>query len=172
MMKEERRMRIVSIIVGFLTLTSAVCEAQSRSVVWPIDDRRSSSASSIPLAAAGEILREIDDPHNGNRWLLLRDKSHPAGPGQLVLVSPIRRAVDTPKQTGREPDAPPPVIRAGNHIVIEEHSAIVDARLEAIAVEPAWPGAAFSARLTIGGRLVRALAVEPGRATLQEVAGQ
>lgn len=125
--------------------------------------------STVP---SGEILREIDDPHNGDRWLLLRDESHPAGPGHLVLVSPVRSAAETPKQTGREANAPPPLIRAGDHILIEEHAAIVDARLEAVATEPAWLGSVFNARLAIGGKIVRAVAAGHGRAILKEVTGQ
>jgi hypothetical protein len=34
---------------------------------------------------SGEIVREIDDPHTGDRWLLLRNAEAPGGPGRLVL---------------------------------------------------------------------------------------
>jgi hypothetical protein len=37
--------------------------------------------------ASGEVVREIDDPHNGDRWLLLNDPSRPGGPGRMVLAA-------------------------------------------------------------------------------------
>jgi hypothetical protein len=60
-----------------------------------------------------------------------------------------------------------PVIRAGDRLIVEEHTALVDAVLEARALTPAAPGSAFDARLTVGGRVVRAVALGPGRAALQ-----
>ena len=33
------------------------------------------------------MVREIDDPHTGDRWKLMRDPVHPEGPGRLVLVT-------------------------------------------------------------------------------------
>lgn len=167
-------MRIVRIMIAVLVAGMAAGIVQAQSARSPESRMHllfsSSPSVNSPQAPSGEILGEIDDPHNGDRWLLLRDESHPAGPGRLVLASAAGSG-DTPKQTGRGTDAPPPVIHAGDHIVLEEHSAIVDARLESIAIEPAWPGSVFSARLTLGGRIVRARAAGPGRAILVEVAG-
>src|ERR1039458_10642181 len=37
--------------------------------------------------AQGEIVREIDDPHTGHSWLLVRNDRHPGGPGRLVLAA-------------------------------------------------------------------------------------
>jgi len=43
-----------------------------------------SSGEATPLATeSSQIVREIDDPHLGTRWLLMRDPVHPAGPGRL-----------------------------------------------------------------------------------------
>src|ERR1035437_3168930 len=36
--------------------------------------------------AQPEVVREIDDPQNGARWLLVRNKEHPGGPGRLILA--------------------------------------------------------------------------------------
>ena len=44
------------------------------------------SESSPGAYALGEIVREIDDPHSGDRWLLVRDASHPGGPGLLLQI--------------------------------------------------------------------------------------
>jgi hypothetical protein len=122
-------------------------------------------------ARAGELVREIDDPNNGDRWLLTRDESHPGGPGLLMLVStaPINPAAPRRStRTGPEVDLPAPIIRAGDRVILEENTPVVEARLEAVAMGPALAGAPFSVRLTIGGRVVRAVAITPGRAVFQE----
>ena len=33
-----------------------------------------------------DIVREIDDPHTGDRWMLVRDPLHPGGPGSLYCA--------------------------------------------------------------------------------------
>ena len=122
----------------------------------------------------GEVVREIDDPHTGDRWLLLRNDQVPGGPGLLVLVvahrnASVGAALRAAGQTGETQFLP--VIRAGDRLIVEEHTARVDAVLEARALNPAAPGTAFDARLTIGGNVVRAVALGPGRAALQPEAG-
>ncbi len=120
---------------------------------------------SLP-AAYSEIVREIDDPHNGARWLLVRDPSHPGGPGRLLLVGGFRpQNRSGPSQPGVEP--PRPVIRSGDRLIVEENTAVVEARLEAVALGPAVIGSPFDARLKIGGNVVRVVAVAPGRAAFQ-----
>ena len=150
----------------------------------------------------GEILREIDDPSSGQRWLLMRDDSHPGGPGLLLragggqpAASPAQpalasnaappaqadpRAQAAPQtqataqarnlsqaQTLPPAQTDPPVIRSGDRLVIEEDTPTVAARLEAVALTAAWPGSSFNARLAIGGRVVAAVALGPGRAAFQ-----
>jgi hypothetical protein len=121
-------------------------------------------------AATGEIVREIDDPHTGDRWLLVRNDQVPGGPGRLVLVAAHRNrsagaALGAESQTGTTQFLP--VIRAGDRLIVEEHTTRVDAVLEARALNPAAPGSALEVRLTIGGNVVRAVALGPGRAALQ-----
>jgi flagella basal body P-ring formation protein FlgA len=58
------------------------------------------------------------------------------------------------------------VIHPGDRVVVEEHTATVEARLEAIALEAAAIGSPVNARLKIGGKVVRAVAIAPGRAAL------
>jgi hypothetical protein len=130
----------------------------------------------------GRIIREIGDPGTGRRWLLRLDEGHPGGPGRLVEVaepnSPERarpgRAAMT--GTGRAEEAGPAahrlVIRAGDRLVVEEHTAVVEARLEAVALSPAAEGSEFDARLAIGGKVVRAVASSPGHAMLRARAGR
>ena len=125
-------------------------------------------------APAGQLLREIDDPHNGNRWLLTSDESHPGGPGLLTLVATARinaagnpAAPGRPTQTATEAEIPAPIIRSGDRVIIEENTPVVEARLEEVAMGPALAGAPFIVRLSIGGKVVRAVAIAPGRAGFQ-----
>ncbi len=115
-------------------------------------------------------MREIDDPHTGDRWLLLRDRGHPGGPGRLVLaarpgIEPVSvRTAGGEQQAISATQGTPfhPVIHAGDQLIVEEHTAVVEARLEAVALGPAAQGAVFKARLKIGGKVVRAVAVSAG----------
>jgi hypothetical protein len=141
----------------------------------------SSSRVAPPLSPVnGEIVREIDDPHTGARWLLLRDSSHPGGPGRLVLaVEPRPQALDEARggaRNGARSEAGQyqqgrvsmqPVIRAGERLIVEESTAVVDARLEAVALGPAAIGSPLNVKLAIGGKVVRAVALAPGRAAFQ-----
>ena len=117
---------------------------------------------------SGDVLREIDDPVTGDLWLLVRDPVRPAGPGRLLLV----RHGDRLKAGAGGKTLPPvrvvaqPIVRAGGQVLVEEHTPVVEARLEAVALEPAVQGATFRARLTIGGTVVRVTAVSPGHAVL------
>jgi hypothetical protein len=135
-------------------------------------------------AATGEIVREIDDPNTGARWLLRRDPSHPGGPGRMVLGAQsqghaLGNAANATEIGGqhdgaREAQATAPVqpvIRSGDRLIVEEHTSVVDASLEAVALNPAAVGSSLMVRLAIGGRLVRAVALAPGRASFQAEIG-
>jgi len=122
-------------------------------------------------------VREIVDPANGDRWLLVRNSASPGGPGRLVRV---------PKATGtgsvtdaRQPDSGAfravstyrPVIHSGDSLVIEQSSPVLEARFRAVALETAPAGARFRARLQATGAVVHAIAVASGRAALAEETG-
>jgi len=78
--------------IGVLTLLAApmTC-AQTPAVAGP-DSGAQVMFSSGGLASdenpgqgvPGEIVRELDDPHTGDRWLLVRNDQFPGGPGRLV----------------------------------------------------------------------------------------
>jgi hypothetical protein len=132
-------------------------------------------AATYPRATAvnpAEAVREIDDPHTGDQWMLMRDLVHPEGPGQLVLVEgPGMRLASAGTRDEKPPGAPSanltplrPVIHTGDTLIVEELTAVVEARLEAVALGPAVEGAIFRVRLKIGGKVVRAIAVSAGRA--------
>jgi flagella basal body P-ring formation protein FlgA len=54
----------------------------------------------------------------------------------------------------------------GDHLIVEEHTKLLDASLEAIALASARAGQTLRVRLSIGGRVVKAIAAAAGRATL------
>lgn len=120
--------------------------------------------------ADANIVREIDDPHTGSRWLLERDESRPGGPGRLVLAGGSARSREQSRAQSAEPGrvsaAAVPVIRAGDRLIVEENTPLVEARFEAIALSPASAGAPLRVRLAIGGHVVRGIAVAAGRAKL------
>ncbi len=129
--------------------------------------------------SAGEEVRVVDDGATGDRWLLLRDGADPGGPGRMVRVESAESGSEN--GAGSEPaQASPqraahaaagsaihPVVRAGDAIVVEEHTKVVDARLEATALASAGPGSEFQARLKIGGKVIRVVALGQGRAELE-----
>jgi hypothetical protein len=119
------------------------------------------------LEPAGQVLRQIEDSSTGDLWLLIRDRSHPGRPARMVLA---RQGMNTQRALsgGRAQSLSAgvqPAIRTGDALTVEEHTAVVDAQLEAVALEPAAKGAYFKARLKLGGKVVRVVAVSPGRAS-------
>jgi hypothetical protein len=112
-----------------------------------------------------ELIRQIDDPNTGDHWLLTRDRTHPSGPGRLARVAATSDAPSS-GATAARPPAPPepqPVIRRGDRLVLEESTARVQARFEAIALGPALAGSPLRVRMVLGGKVVRAVALGPGR---------
>ena len=142
----------------------------------------------VTLTAAGlidprtvptdRIIRVIEDRSLGNRWLLCRAPERPGGPGRLLLIASNWRegASGMAGQVATAlpaalPAAARTVIRSGGRLVIEEDSAVAHARLAAVALESAVAGSAFHARLEIGGKVVRAVAVSAGIAVFATESG-
>jgi hypothetical protein len=122
--------------------------------------------------AGAEIFREIDDPKDGARWLLSRDLSHPGGPGVLAPAGSSANRAQRLKAGGRPGvTIPVLVVRGGDRLIVEEHSAVVEGCLEAVALGPAAVGSALRVQLTIGGKIMRARALAPGRAVLEPGTG-
>jgi len=117
-----------------------------------------------PELAVAAVMKEIDDPTSGMRWFLVEDPAHPGGPGRLIAVSAGSLRQSPAGHTGAA--GPEPVIRAGDRVQVEEHSAVVDGSLQAIALGSAVPGAKLRVELRVGGRVVTARALGPGRAEL------
>jgi len=132
-------------------------------------------AGSPPLEQiSGFVIREIDDSATGDRWLLVRDAMNPGGPGRMMWIGNGKpdlagRWEGDPGRRGAQAPAPMPfrpVIHAGDSLIVEEHTSVVEARLEAVALTPAAVGAELKARLKIGGKVVRAVARAAGKAEM------
>lgn len=134
------------------------------------------SATPVPVerqAVGNLVVRELVDPNNGDRWLLMRDPGNSAGPGRMVLAArggaPEKvKPADVSSLASRQLNFATqlPVIHCGERLIVEENTPLVIARLEAVALEPALPGSPLNVRLAIGGKVLRALALGPGRAVL------
>jgi hypothetical protein len=133
-----------------------------------------------------DIFLEIHDPSSGDCWLLFRDPRDSGGPGKLVretdsAVTPkrgqsnptISKAGSTVNLGSGAVATRIPVIHAGDRLIVEENTPVVEARLEAVALNPAKIGSVFNVRLAVGGKVVRARALGPGRAAFaQEIGAQ
>ena len=151
-------------MAGGLVLTlagSTFAQSASKAVAAP----GGVQVAPAPQGPGGEVLREIDDPATGHRWLVLRDPNHPAGPARLVPAQPrmgCREKDCAPRPA--MPGAERPVIHTGDPVTVEEHTPVLDLRLQAVALEPSLQGAYFKVRLKIGGKVARLMAVAPGHA--------
>jgi hypothetical protein len=165
----ERRRAVLETGLGVVVLAAASALAAAGQAAGATDPGPRILVSFPGLEPVpGEIVREIDDPHTGDRWLLMRDPSHPGGPGRLVLAESAGNQARQ-RQAGAELSQVElrPVIRAGERLIVEENTPVVEARLEAVALGPAVVGSPLDVRLRIGGRVVRAVALAPGRAAFQ-----
>ena len=108
------------------------------------------------------VVAERIDPATGARWELVRDAAHPAAPARWVLS-----AMGAGKSSRATAEELKPVIRAGDRIVVEEQTAVLSAWLEATALTSAGSGGELRARLAIGGRVLEARAIAPGRAEIE-----
>jgi hypothetical protein len=169
-----RKPRLKAAIPFFLLALAATACAQSRELAAHAVILSRADAGSTDSTRAG-VVREIDDPHLGMRWLLLRSLDHPGGPGRLVVASvsgsasPIQQSAGPITEVGAGPL--PPVIRAGERLIVEENSPLVEARLEAVALGSAAVGSTLEIRLRIGGVVMGATALGPGRAVLRRENG-
>ena len=145
---------------------SACAQTAGHASAAPDRMREVAATMETALDSDPDVIREIEDPSTGDLWLLLRDRSRSGGPGRLVLARQPAGTAMTLDHSSAQP-APAgerPVIHAGDAVIVEEHTARVDARLEAIALGPAVKRAYFKARLKIGGRVVQVVAISPGHA--------
>lgn len=176
---QKRQVALLAEVAGALVLSALpprAARAQDLAIV-----------AAAPLSeSTGHVLRVIEDPALNVRWLLLPDRDHPGGPGHLIRVpvgfqSPPRSGTD--RVAGSSGGASRQgvleragahlrlVIRAGDRLQLVAETEVARVRLEAVATEPAAAGESFRARLILGGKVVRAVALGPGHATFAPLSG-
>ena len=118
-------------------------------------------------AAEESVVTERTDPATGAHWVLVRDASNAAGPARWVLATARGQ---TGARSRVDPGVSPQtsVIHAGDRIVVEEQTTVLEARFEATALTGAKSNERLRARLTIGGRVLSARAIAPGLAEIEE----
>lgn len=152
MMRGRQRRNGVALFVLFLGLSFG------RSVAQSLDTAQPTGGS--PIVA--RIARS-----GSSCWILTRDRDDPALPGLWQRGSGPDCKNPQPAGVSVASHAYAPlVIRAGDRVIVEDHSPMVDARLQAIALQSAHAGESLRARLVAGGGMVRVLAEGPGQAVL------
>jgi hypothetical protein len=129
------------------------------------------AGSDTSAGARWQPVRIVDDPATGAHWLLERDTAHPGTPGRMTRTAAAGQAIASAGAAALLAVVEPPAIRAGDHIVVEEETAKVSARLEGVSLAAARAGDMLKARLVLGGRVVSVRALAPGRATLVTAPG-
>jgi len=126
-------------------------------------------ASSNPETGASHerLVKVIDDPSTGARWLLYEDTGHPSWPARLVAAPP-EQATKSQNALRREAsaDGARVAIHAGDRLTVEEHTPVADSKLSAVALGQARKGEELEVRLEIGGRVVKAVAEGTGQAQM------
>ena len=176
-MIESRLQELFWRSIGFALLAGVVSssECQSLGTSRPLRLNEDVSLEMRSVESASDsYLREIFDRSSGNRWILQRDETGSAGPGRMVLMISPASPVDSggreraPSRKRREGDwtSPALIIHTGERLIVEEHTAKIESRLEAVALGQATTGAILAVRLKMGGRTVKAIACAPGRAVI------
>lgn len=115
------------------------------------------------------VIRSFEDAGTHRSWTVVQDKKQPAAPARLVeaAIHPtVGRASAEESGEASLQMASRLIIHPRDSLIVDEHTAIVDARLEATALNAAARGERLKVRLKIGDRIVPAIAVEPGRAEI------
>lgn len=166
--------RMIPTIV-FLVLLAVPLIGQSRGAVSAEGigaDKQSSNGCQL------ETTRVIADATTHRLWLLKRNYKRPAAPASLVPLSTESPcAFFLTKACGecshlKSHGQVVPVIRAGDTLILSEHTAVSDLRVEAVALSAADAGEVMTVRMKAGGRLFHALVTAPGQATLLVRAGE
>jgi len=176
-----RRMRLGAALLAVVTAACAHSQgAGTQSAEEAGSGRQILVVSPMPdspgKGTGEQIVREIVDPHTGKQWLLMRETGNPGGPGRMVLAADASGS-DSASSTGAWSatefgvSALHPVIHAGDRLIVEERTRLVEAHLEGVAMGPAAAGSALNVRLKIGGKVVRVVAIGPARAAMETATG-
>lgn len=115
------------------------------------------------------VIRSFEDAGTHQSWTVVQDKKQPAAPARLVGAAILPTAGRASAEESGEESlqmASRLIIHSGDSLIVDEHTAIVDARLQATALGAAAQGERLRVRLKIGDRIVPAIAIEPGRAEI------
>lgn len=153
----------VPIIAGLLLLPQLVCWSQKKPAA--LASYAPPSSSPADDAPDFRVIRRIDDPATHLWWLLVQDRKRSAAPARLVAGSANFNGIGgmTAECAALKKTM---LVHAGDSVIVEEHTGTVDARLEAIALDSAAAGDPLTIRLKIGGRILRARAIELGRVAM------
>jgi len=133
------------------------------------------AAGAVP-SPSGQVLLGpvIMDPCLGTRWQRIANSQHPGGPARMVIVSmsEVLASGHPGAAESRTPAAPPMVIHAGDRLLVEQKSPVLEAHLAAVALEPAALGQLLRVRLRAGanaeagtnGPVIQVEAAGPGLA--------
>lgn len=121
-------------------------------------------------------LRTTDDLSTGSQWVLTRDPVHPEAPGRWCKsvgkrMGPHLETHNGPRDPHMVLGSRPAVVHSGDRLLVVDHSAVVEARFDAVALNAAIVEGELYARLRFSGKIVRVVALGPGRATLAPEAG-
>lgn len=130
--------------------------------VFPISISVAAVSMLVQIAGA-QAVRVLEDVSTGDRWVLERDRAHPAGPGRLVLQENGTKPAGEKRGVKVKPS---PMIHGGDRVVVVEKTEAVQARLQGVALASAGRGELVKVRLTVGGWLVRGIAEAPGQVRL------
>jgi Chaperone for flagella basal body P-ring formation len=158
---------------GVLSITIAAATLFIAALATATGQQVSAASSRTGSTAVSNAVREIGDAATGDRWLLERDPAVPGGPGRLVRIAAGEEELPQAAsgQSRSEKTSSFRVIRDGDKVVVEEHTAVMDAELEAVALSGARAGARLRVQLKIGGKIVSAVALGLGRVTTTPVTG-
>jgi hypothetical protein len=144
--------------------------------------------SDLSASAGSAGSREFFDPCLRSHWQLQTNPAHPEQPGRLVLVNPNGAHPGQPARAPGELVSPtshfvegrinpahaasPPIIRAGDRVIVNQQTRVLHAHLSAIALESATPGQRIRVRLAAGtpsarvldATIITVLATAPGQA--------
>jgi hypothetical protein len=150
------------------------CQQSNQTTFHRQDTCLNSAEGPSNIATSYSAIGTIEDFGTHRHWILLRNLSHPASPAMLVQKAPALSCERPSAEGSRLRSAPDarrssfPVIRAGDHLIVSEHTRIVDADMEATALKPAAIGESLTVRLKFGSRTLSVIATAPGRASLSE----
>ena len=162
-----------SLCAVLLILNTLPCSARSSKSGDP-ESRQSRGSDFIEnrVIADGRA-QSFADPGTCKRWRYERNGDHPSWPPRLVMVSD---EVSCSSQSNVNPGMKGQktewlrhhtiIVLAGDELAVSDETAALLANLEGVALNNGSPGEVIGVRLRLGGRIMRAQVLAPGRVRL------